>query len=162
MIRQILSFLAGFAVFLFLPISSTAQQSQAYVKGVNEVVTLPSSTLNEDRTILIHHPAIDSANPNKAYQVLYLLDGESHFNLLSQYADYLSRWDVDVIPELIIVGIVNTKRARDLTPSESIFNYYGKPDTTTGSYIRPSGGNGKFLQFIKEELMPYVESHYKT
>jgi predicted alpha/beta superfamily hydrolase len=28
--------------------------------------------------------------------------------------------------------------------------------------MKPSGGNERFLQFIREELMPYVNSHYKT
>jgi predicted alpha/beta superfamily hydrolase len=82
--------------------------------------------------------------------------------MLFQYTDYLSRWDVNVIPEMIVVGIVNTKRTRDLTPTESIINYFGKPDTSTISWMKPSGGNEFFLQFIREELMPYVEAHYKT
>jgi len=90
------------------------------------------------------------------------MDGESHFDLLAQYADYLSRWDVSVIPPMIVVGITNTKRTRDLTPTESIVNYFGRPDTSTVSWMKPSGGNERFLQFIREELMPYVEAKYKT
>jgi predicted alpha/beta superfamily hydrolase len=70
--------------------------------------------------------------------------------------------DVNVIPKMIIVGIVNTKRTRDLTPTESIINYFGQPDTAKVSWMKPSGGNERFLQFIREELMPYVTRNYKT
>jgi predicted alpha/beta superfamily hydrolase len=90
------------------------------------------------------------------------MDGESHFEMLCQYTDYLSRWDVNVIPKMIVVGITNTKRTRDLTPTESIINYFGKPDTSANSWMKPSGGNEQFLQFIQEELMPYIETNYKT
>ena len=128
----------------------------------SDAVTISSKVLHEDRTVYIHYPKQDSTNLNKRFPVLYLMDGESHFDMLSQYTDYMSRWDVNVIPEMIIVGIVNTKRTRDLTPTESIINYFGKPDTSTISWMKPSGGNEPFLQFIREELMPYVERHYKT
>ena len=93
---------------------------------------------------------------------MYLLDGESHFDMLTQYTEYLSRWDVNVIPEMIVVGITNTKRTRDLTPTESIINYFGKPDTNRISWMKPSGGNEMFLQFIRNELMPYIDKNYKT
>jgi predicted alpha/beta superfamily hydrolase len=63
---------------------------------------------------------------------------------------------------MIVVGIVNTKRTRDLTPTESIIDYFGHPDTTKNSWMKPSGGNDRFLQFLREELMPYIEANYKT
>ena len=65
--------------------------------------------------------------------------------MLSQYIDYLSRWDVNVMPAMIVVGIINTKRTRDLTPTESIINYFGKPDTKVPTpWMKPSGGNEQF------------------
>lgn len=127
-----------------------------------DIVIIASKILHENRTIYIHCPKTDSDNINKRFPVLYLLDGESHFDMLSQYADYLGRWDVKAIPQMIVVGIVNTKRTRDLTPTVSIINYFGKPDTAATSWMKPSGGNEEFLQFIHEELMPYVDANYKT
>ncbi|AYB33049.1 alpha/beta hydrolase [Chryseolinea soli] len=149
-------------LFMFFTLHATAQKITPYLQTTSQVLELPSRVLNETRTIYIHYPKADSTNPNKTYPVLYLMDGESHFEMLSQYTDYLSRWDVNVIPQMIIVGIVNTKRTRDLTPTESIINYFGQPDTSRVSWMKPSGGNERFLQFIREELKPYVDSHYKT
>lgn len=149
-------------LFELLALHTTAQKISPYVQTTSKVLELPSKVLGETRTIYIHCPKADSTNPGKTYPVLYLMDGESHFDMLSQYADYLSRWDVNVIPQMIVVGIVNTKRTRDLTPTESIINYFGQPDTSKVSWMKPSGGNERFLQFIREELKPYVERHYKT
>ncbi|WP_177230354.1 alpha/beta hydrolase [Chitinophaga sp. CF118] len=147
---------------MFITLQSKAQKKTLYEHTASDVVTISSRVLNEDRKVYIHYPKVDSANLNKRFPVLYLMDGESHFDMLSQYVDYLSRWDVNVIPEMIVVGITNTKRTRDLTPTQSIINYFGQPDTATVSWMKPSGGGEQFLRFIKEELMPYVELNYKT
>jgi predicted alpha/beta superfamily hydrolase len=148
--------------FLFFSLQSKAQKTELYNHVSGDIVTISSRVLNESRKIFIHYPKTDSANLNKRFPVLYLMDGESHFEMLSQYMDYLSRWDVNVIPEMIVVGITNTKRTRDLTPTASIINYFGKPDTSAASWMKPSGGNEQFLQFIREELMPCIETNYKT
>lgn len=152
-----------FIVLFILASLNGRTQTIAVRKYLSTItLTLPSKILQEDRLVYIHCPKPDSTNKDKKYPVLYLMDGESHFEILSQYADYLSRWDVSVIPEMIVVGIVNTKRTRDLTPTSSIINYFGKPDTAAISWMKPSGGNENFLQFIRQELMPYISSHYNT
>lgn len=144
-------------ILLFAAVCAKAQKSMPA-----DVVVIASKLLNENRTVYIHYPKPDTAHPHRRYPVLYLMDGESHFDMLAQYTDYLSRWDVNVIPQLIVVGIVNTKRTRDLTPTESNINYFGKPDTATNSWMKPSGGGARFLQFISDELMPYIEANYNT
>ncbi len=151
------------SIFLLLLTSqSKAQKKELYNHLSSDVLIIHSKILNEDRTMYIHYPKPDSTNLIKRFPVLYLLDGESHFDMLSQYTDYLSRWDVNVIPRMIVVGIINTKRTRDLTPTKSIINYFGQPDTNTVSWMKPSGGGEQFLQFIQDELIPYIDQHYKT
>ena len=125
-------------------------------------ITLESKVFGENRSIYIQCPKPSSKNQAMSYPVLYLLDGESHFDLVSQLCLYLSRWDVNVMPEMIIVGIVNTNRVRDLTPTHSVLDYFEKTDTSATSWLKPSGGNEKFFQFIENELMPYINSHYRT
>jgi predicted alpha/beta superfamily hydrolase len=49
-------------------------------------------------------------------------------------------------------------RIKDLTPTHSLLNFDGKVD----SYLKTSGGNEQFLNFIQQELMPYMEANYKT
>lgn len=147
-------------LLLLVAFKAQSQSTESYKYTPSEVVTIHSTVLNEDRKIYVHCPKLDSSDINKRFPVLYLMDGENHFELLSQYVDYLSRPDVSAMPKIIVVGIPNTERVRDLTPTQSILNYEGKPDTTTR--YKSSGGNEIFLEFLKKELMPVIDSNYKT
>lgn len=152
--------MCGMVAMLLVSLKVQAQRTQAYNYPTSEVLTIYSKVLNEDRKVFIHCPKLDSSDANKRHPVLYLMDGENHFELLSWYLDYLSRKDVAAIPKMIVVGITNTNRVRDLTPTHSISNYEGKPDTS-GQY-KSSGGNQLFFEFIKTELIPAIDSSYKT
>jgi predicted alpha/beta superfamily hydrolase len=70
---------------------------------------------------------------------------------------------IQLIPPMIVVGIGNVLgvRTHDLTPTHSIIDPYGKIDTSAGLSLQTSGGGENFLQFIKDELMPYIEKKYK-
>ncbi|SHM05783.1 alpha/beta hydrolase-fold protein [Mucilaginibacter sp. OK098] len=156
-------FLKSF-IFLFfiIPLCLQAQNTAEYKPLIADNVQITSKILGETRKVYIYVPPADSLNPAKRYPVLYLMDGENHFGMIAELCKYLSRWDVNVMPEMIVVGIPNTNRTRDLTPTHSIIDYYGKADTSATSWLKSSGGNDNFLQFISTELMPYVETHYKT
>jgi predicted alpha/beta superfamily hydrolase len=116
-----------------------------------------SKILGEQRKIHIITPA--HMNPYDRYPVLYFLDAEAHAGLVGGQVQYLSE-AYKVIPNLILVGIENTDRTRDLTPTHSIIGPDGKPDTSARAFGKNSGGGEAFLQFMKEELMPYMEHHY--
>jgi predicted alpha/beta superfamily hydrolase len=150
-----------FIILLFLSFIASAQTVEPIKSGQGEVVTMHSGILKEDRKIMIYAPK-DSVNPEKKYPVVYVLDADNHFTQMVEYSKYLSRQDVYVIPPLIVVGITNTDRNRDLTPSHGNVDYSGKLDTTTNSPYKNSGGNELFFQFIQKELIPYVNSNYKT
>jgi predicted alpha/beta superfamily hydrolase len=141
---------------LLLSLQSKAQGVQWSNRTSSEVITIHSKVLNEERQIYIHVPKQDSASPYKTFPVMYLLDGENHFHILSAYIDYLSRFEI--IPPIILVGIISKDRRKDLTPTKSIIDYFGKTD----SIYKTSGGNEHFFQFIKAELIPYIDTNYKV
>jgi tetratricopeptide (TPR) repeat protein len=58
---------------------------------------------------------------------------------------------------MIVVGIVNTDRNRDLTPTHASFSENGREFP-----IPTSGGADKFIQFIETEVIPLVESKYRV
>lgn len=152
-----------YVLFILLIPSGLLAQTDPPFKPISaDIVQLSSKVLSEDRKVYIYEPPADTSSPNQRYPVLYVLDGDNHFSLVAEYCRYLSRRDVNVVPEMIIVGIPNTNRTRDLTPTHSIFDYEGKPDTSSNSRYRSSGGGNNFLQFIATELIPYVDAHYKT
>ncbi|WP_191191399.1 alpha/beta hydrolase [Mucilaginibacter pankratovii] len=150
-----------FIIPLLFSFKANGQKVEPIKSDQGKVVTMHSDILKEDRRILIYTPK-DSANSEKKYPVIYVLDADNHFAQMVEYSKYLSRQDVSVIPPLIVVGITNTDRNRDLTPSHSNIDYSGKSDTTANSPYKHSGGNELFLQFIQKELMPYVNSNYNT
>jgi predicted alpha/beta superfamily hydrolase len=143
-------------LFILLTSQATAQVPKLYNHIANDVHLIHSRVLNQDRQIYINVPKLDSADINKALPVLYLLDGENHFHILSAYVEYLRHWQV--IPPMIVVGIVSVDRVKDLTPTNSLIDFDGQVD----SKLKTSGGNEQFLNFIQQELMPYIETNYKT
>jgi uncharacterized protein len=116
---------------------------------------IESKVLGETRTILVHTP--DSyATGTQAYPVLYMTDGDRQIAHTVATAEFLAR--EGRMPDVITVGISNTDRTRDLTPTrvESV--------EQNGQTVRfpTSGGGEKFLTFIATELIPHVEKTYRT
>jgi hypothetical protein len=62
-------------------------------------------------------------------------------------------------PELIIVAIPNTDRMRDLTPTHVTHDLNPEADSAA---LSRTGGGEKFLTFISKELMPHIDSAYRT
>ena len=115
-------------------------------------VQLESKVLAETRTILVRTPA-SYAGGARAYPVLYMTDGDRQIGHTAAVVDFLAR--EGRMPEVIIVGINNTDRTRDLTPT--------KVETMGGGFATPtSGGGDRFLDFISTEVIPYVEKNYRT
>ncbi len=84
--------------------------------------------------------------------MLYVLDGDATFTSLVTMIQQLGeRNGNSVFPQMIIVGIPNTRnhRTRDLTPIKS-------PQDTT------SGGGDNFTAFMEKELIPYIDKNYAT
>lgn len=104
--------------------------------------TLNSKVLNEKRVLMIHVP---EGSKDERFPVLYILDGESHFHSAVGIVKQMA----GLIPDMVIVGITNTVRDRDLTP-------------TVVKDKNPSGGGENFMAFIEKELIPYVDSKYPT
>ncbi|MEE4197202.1 MAG: alpha/beta hydrolase-fold protein [Bacteroidales bacterium] len=103
-----------------------------------------SEVLNEERTLFIYLP--ESYTEEKSYPVLYLLDGE----MTGPYEEALTTVKGSDIREHIIVGIkTNINRNRDMIPV--------KIETREGS-----GGAEQFLKFLTSELIPFINSNYRT
>jgi predicted alpha/beta superfamily hydrolase len=144
-----------------LAVSASAQENSRDIK-IGEKFSLRSKILNEERPYWVYLPASydDRTFTPRRYPVLYLLDGEAYFHPATGVVQFMSSSfnGNNQIPELIIVAIPNTDRTRDLTPTHSMIGYNGKEDPSQDS----SGGGKAFLQFLKDELFPRIESTYRT
>ncbi|GGB02851.1 alpha/beta hydrolase-fold protein [Puia dinghuensis] len=140
-----------------LALQASAQSGRDIVIGKRD--TLFSHILNEKRGILIHLPH-DGNNPftSVRYPVVYLLDGDAHFPSVEGLIQQLTEVNGNTaFPEMIIVGIPNTDRQRDLTPTHVKTSIFGDSNS-----VRTSGGGENFTAFIEKELIPHIDSLYPT
>lgn len=120
-----------------------------------ETVRMTSKVLGEERTILVSTPR-GYGQGTARFPVLYLTDGDAHLLHTRGTVDFLVR--NGLMPDVILVGVTNTDRTRDLTPTKS----FGRQADGTPFPIESSGGAGKFLDFFETELIPFVEATYRT
>ncbi|VXD10541.1 conserved hypothetical protein [Marinoscillum sp. 108] len=116
---------------------------------------IESNILDEERTCLISLPDSynDSCLASKKYPVIILLDGYTHFKTASGIVHFMSskRNRNNLMPESIIIAIENVDRERDFTVTKIKTK---RPNTM--------GGGRSFLNFIENELIPYVDENYRT
>lgn len=133
---------------------SAAAGSGATVIPAGEQVTLHSEVLKQDRTIFIALPASYNASTDR-YPVLYLTDAQWMFD--PARSTVLFGALEQMIPEMIVVGITNPDRTRDL--------YATRADFKDGDRLIPfpnSGNADQFLEFVAKELIPWTGKSYRT
>lgn len=115
-------------------------KSDSITIGLKHIIT--SNVLNEDRQILISLPDGYAAS-NANYPVLYLTDGFQNIEHVRGSVEILTR--TGNIPPIIIVGIKSIDRKKDFTPINT-----------------ESTSSKQFLGFIETELIPYIDTTYRT
>lgn len=139
-------------IFLFVSFIFSGSFTNHLVAGPkNEIIgkafKIQSSILNEERILHISLPA-GYEKTQKSYPVLYQLDGTARRfpEAARQIRDIASAGE---IPGMILVGIENTDRWRDMLPVK-LERY-------------PSSGEAAgFFKFLKNEVIPYIEGKYRT
>ena len=137
-------------IFILLSFCASAQTKKEFITG--DIVTVNSKILKENRTVWVYNPNSIDNTKNRKCPVIYVLDGENHFRSVVAMVEYLS--EANVIPPMIVVGILHSNRMKDLTPTIE--------DTIGDSTGAHSGGGENFMSFIKNELFPDIESKYST
>jgi uncharacterized protein len=95
--------------------------------------TLNSKIFNDKREIWVSLPTDYNNNPSThEYPVVYLLDGPNYF---------LNTLGLITATDMIVVGIVGKDRFKEFFPGFS---------------------NDAYSQFLKDELIPYIEKKYPT
>lgn len=132
---------------LFLSFKVRSQFQATPVKD-----SIQSVVLGEQRDIRIILPT-NYATDTAALDVWYAVDGEWDNRTTTDIFNYLVA--IGFVPPVIIVRLPNrivngfNLRNRDLTP-------------TRWKDVDSSGGADRFLDFIEQELMPYIRKKYRT
>jgi predicted alpha/beta superfamily hydrolase len=119
-----------------------AQGALAETNLETKPVVLHSEILGEDRPINIVLPA--QRLQDARYPVVVLLDGENTF-AQSAIEQMLAKQ-----PDLVIVGVENVNRTRDMFPNP------------VRKEPNPGGGGERFLEFLVAELLPYIDENYPS
>ncbi len=143
-----------FAVLISIPIAAQNDISNIPILKNTKVLNLYSTEVQDSFKIYIKLPEGYFAS-QKTYSVIYLLDGDILFPIACGNLQYL--YYGEAAPEMIIVGIgygglgfdSGNNRSRDYTaiPIEGRSYWGGAP---------------KFLNFIKNELIPKLESNFRV
>jgi predicted alpha/beta superfamily hydrolase len=146
------------AALLLLAVLLSASAARAQAPAAFEAperIVVKSQVLGEERTVFVRTPPAYAARTGERFAVLYLTDGDAHIQHTSGTVGFLAR--NNRMPEMIVVGITNTDRTRDLTPTR-VERLPGQPNVR----FPTSGGADNFLKFIETELIPLIESKYRT
>jgi len=132
-------------LIFYLIISSyffSCQKEEIEIIGKTEEFTITSSIIDDEYPIFVHLPSnYDPSIPN---QLIVGLDGEFRFEAI---ADAISeKAENGSIPPCIFIAVGNSgERNRDYTPTE---------------YEHGEGGAENYYRFLKNELIPELESRY--
>ena len=116
----------------------------------HETLTLMSKALGERRRIHLYRPP-DFAKLAGPLPILYLLDGGDDEDF--PHPGALAAIDLAIrageMRPLVVVGIENTERRRDMTGPTQV-----ESDKKIAAHV---GGSAAFRAFIRDELMPMVK-----
>jgi predicted alpha/beta superfamily hydrolase len=145
----------GLVLLLLVTVSSwtNAKQPKDKVPSHDEF-TIESKQVGETRNINVWTPP-EYKTSTDSLPVMYMADGGIIDEDFPHIANTLSALIIaKKIPPMILVGIANTQRRRDLT---------GPTEIAKDKEIAPIvGGSEKFRAFIKEELFPEINKRYRT
>ena len=169
--------------FLFLSTTNAQDQKKQNLTELNypevqlistEKRMLHSKIVEQDFEIYISLP-YKYFMSDTTYPVLYSLDANVKFGMMSNVVNNLGTLTRD-IPDIIVVGIAYpiegiadwaALRKRDTTPTskpeyDKQWADYLNKATGRDDIVVQSGGADKFLAFILDELIPFVESNYRV
>jgi predicted alpha/beta superfamily hydrolase len=135
-------------IVLFIQFTGVSAQNNSVIND-----SIYSNILQEERSLKVILPDTYKPGSSEKYEVIYLTDGEwvaELFPFIYKFAK-----GENYVPPAIIVALPNTyinnanQRDRDFLPV-----HVESPAI--------SGGGDKFISFLKDELIPYIDKTYPT
>lgn len=127
------------------------QTNKQFVLNNTEIIPIHSKMTGRVHELVIVYPASYTVNPDKKYPVLYYLD--AYWDTPSLVSTYGNLSYDRVIPEFIMVGLSY--------PSSTDYGKERRVDYTFTAAEEGSGKGQLFLDFIKTEVAPLIETKYR-
>ena len=142
--RHATLFCAGILLFAVSLLAGRPDQASQEA-GRPTSFALQSAVLGEERLFDVHIPPGDGP-----FQVIYVLDGQV------QFANVVNALVSIDAPPAIVVGVGNIwLRDRDYTPTRVDASAF-----VDAGAAAVSGGGGRFITHIQQELIPYIDANY--
>ena len=120
----------------------------------HDAIELQSQVMGETRRINVYLPPQYAEQADVRFPVLYMPDG----GLAEDFPHIATTLDEGIrageIVPMLLVGIENTQRRRDMTPPTTV-----DEDRKIWPIV---GESARFRAFIRDELMPEIERRYRT
>lgn len=130
-------------LLLFILFCSCSTDENLDIVGTTENFIIQSEIINDNYPVYVYLPK--NYSDSSLNQLIIGLDGDTRFNEIA--AIISDKTEEGSLPASIFIAIGNnTQRNRDYTPT--VYDY-------------GHGGASNFYKFIKDELIPELESRYK-
>ncbi len=168
-------------LFVFSVLVAITLGANAQISDLPEPVPLPSSELrsfhseimDQDLQIFVQLPLNYISDGSVKYPVWYMTDGNRSFPMTANISTIIG-FPPASLPQVIVIGIAYDItdmsdwarwRTRDLTPvvhrgTEQYWNKLLRRMTGDTTIQVKTGGAPRFLSFICDELIPFIESEY--
>lgn len=147
--------LSLFVPFLLVLLVINGCRPTSSFTSTHDKYTIDSKILAEKRELFVRRPRGYTTNSKERYPVVYVFGGNSLSYSIFKDLDLLIR--TGHCKPAIIVGVPNISqktRQRDLTPP------FLKQDLDESD--SPLGRADHYLEFIEKEIIPLINSNYKT
>ena len=148
---------------LFITELVSAETKNTYGEENEEKETRPSVRLfsqnvQDSFSVFVRLPEDYEKHKNKKnYPVIYLLDANAYFDIVSNAISDIAKDKTTQLPILIGIGYNNFIENDSLRNRD--FTY---PIASASDSFSVSGGGNKFLAFIENELIPLLDKKYRT
>ncbi len=154
--KNLAQFCFGLAFVALYGCNSTKENSTQTSEGFAQSVRY-SPVVKNSFYIQTQLPLEYSDSTAKRYPVVIMLDGNFHFPMLAASVRQYEKGGL--LPPIILVGIgyksfkdMDSLRVRD----------YLYPAPLPSDEMKASGGGERFRQFVVQELLPSIDSTYRT
>jgi predicted alpha/beta superfamily hydrolase len=140
--------------FLILMLGLVPELNMALAQESNIINdSIFSKVLNEKRKIKIYLPEEYMPGSGAKYDVVYILDGETHFNDFLYIYKFAK--NERFLPPLILIALPNTYNGKgNMRDRDFLLE-------KTTDHVK-AGGADNFIAFLKTELIPYINKKLPT
>lgn len=145
-------------VILTLLLFSHQLDAQQIAK--TEKVKIQSSSLNQERELLIYTPNNYDKRIHEYFNVIYVFDSQNRefFDYTSSILRFISNGTAD----FIVVGITSPTRYDEDYARNNDFLPELKTEASIARYGTYSGNVLNFMDYVSDEVVPYINENYRT